>query len=128
MSRTVREAPQTTWLVSTGTSTTQSQESQTSFSQTFGVESSFTGSGFLAGFGANVSVSRTLTWRYEVNNSTTASSTFVGLASIIGPACNGNPCTPLYPPNPLLFGTGTEVDIFVDHFFGTFAFVPSFYQ
>ncbi|HSS98916.1 MAG TPA: hypothetical protein VLK33_17900 [Terriglobales bacterium] len=119
---------QTTWLVSTGTSTAQSQASQTSFSQTFGVENSFTGSGFLAGFGANVSVSRTLTWRYEVNNSTTASSTFVGQATIIGPACNGNPCTPLYPPNPLLFGTGTEVDIFVDHFFGTFVFVPSFYQ
>jgi hypothetical protein len=118
----------TGFTVSTGTSTTQSQDSQTSFSQTFGVESAFTGSGFFAGFGANVSTSRTLMWKYEVNNSTTASTTSIGQASITPPACTGNPCTPAYPPVPVLFGTATAVDIFVDHFFGTFAFVPSSYQ
>ncbi|HEY7402196.1 MAG TPA: hypothetical protein VIB39_01640 [Candidatus Angelobacter sp.] len=114
--------------VSTATSTTHSQDSQTSFSQTFGIESAFTGSGFLAGFGANVSTSRTLMWKYEVNNSTTATATSVGSASIVPPACTGNPCMPAYPPTPALFGTATAVDIFVDHFFGTFAFVPSSYQ
>jgi hypothetical protein len=119
---------QTSFTVSTGTSTTQSQDSQNSFSQTFGVESAFTGTGFLMGFGANVGTSRTLMWKYEVNNSTTASTTSVGQASITPPACTGNPCMPAYPPNPVLFGTATAVDIFVDHFFGTFAFVPSSYQ
>lgn len=117
----------TGFTVNTGTSTTQSQDSQTSFSQTFGVESAFTGSGFFTGFGANVSTSRTLTWKYEVNNSTTASTTSIGQASITPPACNGNPCMPAYPPIPVLYGTGTAVDIFIDHFFGTFVFVPSAY-
>ncbi|MGE5322488.1 MAG: hypothetical protein ACM3SW_06480, partial [Actinomycetota bacterium] len=115
------------YTVSTATSTTQGQESQTSFSQTFGTESAFTGTGFLSGFGANVSTSQTLTWRYEVNNSTTLSTTMMGQASITPPACNGNPCFPAYPPTPALYGTGIAFDIFVDHFFGTFAFVPSAY-
>jgi hypothetical protein len=119
--------PQQGFMVSTGTSTTQGQESQTSYSQTFGTESAFTGTGFLSGFGADVSNSQTLTWRYEVNNSTTTSTTLVGQASITPPACNGNPCMPAYPPVPELYGTAIAVDIFVDHFFGTFAFVPSAY-
>lgn len=121
-------APQTTWSVSTTNSNTQGQQSQTSFSQTYGVENAFSGTNFLEGFGANVSISQTLTWVYAVNNQTTNSITFAGQASIIGPACNGNPCTPPYPPNPALYGTGTEFDIFWDHFFGTFVFVPSSYQ
>ena len=121
-------APQTVWSVSTSSSSTQSQESQTSFSQTFGVESSFTGTDFLKGFGADVSTSQTLTWKYEVNNSTTVSNTAAGTATITGPACVGDPCSPPYPPAPALYGTGTEIDIFVDQFFGTFAFVPSSYQ
>lgn len=121
-------APQSTFMISTANSNTQGQESQTSFSQTFGVENAFTGTGFLAGFGANVSTSRTVTSKYEVNNQTTVSNTFAGQANITGPACNGNPCNPPYPPNPALYGTGTEFDIFLDHFFGTFVFVPSSYQ
>ncbi|MGC2695562.1 MAG: hypothetical protein WA738_07205 [Candidatus Angelobacter sp.] len=121
-------SPQSDWMVSTTNSTTQGQESQTSYSQTYGVEDAFTGTDFLKGFGANVSTSQTLTWKYEVNNQTTVSNTFAGQASITGPACNGNPCTPPYPPNPALYGTGTEFDIFLDHFFGTFVFLPSSYQ
>jgi hypothetical protein len=115
-------------MVTTTNSTTQGQQSQTSFSQTFGVENAFTGTSFLKGFGANVSVSQTLTSTYAVNQQTTVSNTFAGQAMIIGPACNGNPCNPPYPPNPALLGTGTEFDIFVDQFFGTFVFVPSSYQ
>jgi hypothetical protein len=118
---------QQTLAVSTATSTTQSEDSRTSFSQTFATESAFTGTGFLSGFGADVSNSQTLTWKYEVNNSTTASTTAMGQATIVPPACSGNPCFPAYPPTPELYGTGIAVDIFVDHFFGTFAFVPSAY-
>lgn len=123
-----QSSPQTTFMITTTNSTTQGQQSQTSFSQTFGVENAFTGSNFLKGFGANVSVSQTLTSTYAVNHQTTVSNTFAGQAMIIGPACNGNPCNPPYPPNPALFGTGTEFVIFVDQFFGTFVFVPSSYQ
>jgi hypothetical protein len=121
-------APETVWSVSTTDTTTQGQDDQTSFSQTFGIENAYTGSGFLKGFGGSVSTSQTLTTTYEVNNSTTMANTAAGQATIIGAACNGSPCTPSYPPTPALYGTGTEFDIFLDHFFGTFAFVPSSYE
>lgn len=117
-----------TYTISTTSSNTQGEESKTTFSQTFGVEDAFTGTDFLKGFGASVSESETLTWMYEVNNSTTVGNTVTGTASITAPACNGDPCNPTYPPNPLTFGTGTEFDIFVDNFFGSFVFVPSSYQ
>lgn len=117
-----------TYTVSTTSSNTQGEESKTTFSQTFGVEDAFTGTDFLKGFGASVSESQTLEWNYEVNSSTTLSGTFTGMVNITSPACNGDPCNPAYPPNPLAFGTGTEFDIFVDNFFGSFVFVPSFYQ
>ena len=74
---------------------------------------------FLKGFGAKFSVMQTLSVAYEVQNSTTVSNTFTGMANITGPVCTGNPCNPPYPPSPQTYGEGTEFDIFVDHFFGT---------
>ena len=101
-------SPGTGWSVSATNSTTQSQESKTTYAQMFGVEDAFTGTKFLQGFGAKVSVTRTLTTSYEVQNSTTVSNTFTGMANITGPACNGNPCNPPYPPSPQTYGEGTE--------------------
>jgi len=121
-------APQTGWTVSTTSSTTQGQESMTAHSQTFGFEDAFKGSSYLNGLGASVKVSQTLTTKHEVNNQTTTSNTFTGMANITGPACNGNPCNPTYPPSPQTYGEATEFDIFVDNFFGTFVFVPSAYN
>lgn len=116
------------WTVSTMNSNTQSQESKTSYKQTWGYEDAFTGSGFLQGFGAKVSQTQTLEWDYEVENKTTVGNTFTGMANITGPACNGNPCNPAYPASLQYYGQATEFDIFVDNFFGTFAFVPSSYN
>jgi hypothetical protein len=116
------------WTVSTTSTTTQGQESMSTREQTFGIEDAFMGSSFASGLGASVSVSRTWTHKHEVNNSTTNSNTFTGMANISPPACIGNPCNPVYPPNPQTFGEATEFDIFVDNFFGTFAFVPSAYN
>jgi len=121
-------ATTTGWSVSTTNSTTQSQESKTTHEQTFGYEDAFKGTSFLSGFEAKVSKMQTLTTAYEVENSTTVSNTFTGMANITGPACNGNPCNPPYPPNPQTYGEGTEFDIFIDNFFGTFVFVPSAYN
>ena len=117
----------TGYSVSTTLSNTQGQESKTTIAQTIGIEDAFTGTDFLKGFGAKFSVMQTLSVAYEVQNSTTVSNTFTGMANIAGPACNGNPCNPPYPPSPQTYGEGTEFDIFVDNFFGTFAFVPSAY-
>jgi hypothetical protein len=118
----------TAWTVSTTSSTTQGQESKTTFSQTWGYEDSFKGSGFLSGIEAKLSQSQTLTAAYEVENKTTVSNTFTGVANITGPACSGNPCNPAYPPSAQTYGEATEFDIFVDNFFGTFAFVPAAYN
>lgn len=119
---------QTGWSVSTTSSTTQSQESKTTHSQTYGIEDAFNGTGWLSGFSEKVGVSRTVTTSYEVQNSTTVSNTFTGVANITGAVCNGNPCNPVYPPSPQTYGEATEFDIFVDNFFGTFAFVPAAYN
>jgi hypothetical protein len=70
---------------------------------------------------------QTLSTAYEVENKTTVSNTFTGMASITGAACNGNPCNPPYPPSPQTYGEGTEFDICIDNLFGTFAFVTSAY-
>jgi hypothetical protein len=118
---------QTGWTVTTTTSSTQGQESKSSYAQMFGVEDAFTGTAFLAGFSASLSTSQTLTWEYEQNNTTTMSGTFTGMANITGPACTGDPCNPAYPPSTQTYGTATEFDIFQDTFFGTFAFLPAFY-
>lgn len=121
-------ASQSGWSVSTTNTTTQSQESTTTRSQTFGIEDAFTGTGWLSGFSAKVASSRTLTTAYEVQNSTTHTGTFTGMANITGPACTGNPCNPAYPPSPQTYGQATELNIFVDNFFGTFAFLPAAYN
>jgi hypothetical protein len=118
---------QTGWTVTTTTSSTQGQESKSSYSQMFGVEDAFTAGKFIVGLSASLSVSQTLTWTYEQNNSTTTSGTFTGMANITGPACTGSPCNPAYPPSTQTYGTATEFDIFQDTFFGTFAFLPAFY-
>jgi hypothetical protein len=121
-------SPSTVWTVSATNSNTNGQESKTTYAQTIGIEDAFTGTNFLKGFGAKFSVMQTLSVAYEVQNSTTVSNTFTGMANITGPACNGNPCNPPYPPSPQTYGEGTEFDIFVDNFFGSFAFVPSAYN
>lgn len=121
-------SPQTNWKIATMSSTTQGEESQTGYSETYGVESAFKGTDFLEGFGASVSLSETFSFKYEVNNQTTVSNMFTGDANITGPACSGNPCSPAYPPSSPVYGQGTEFDIFIDNFFGTFVFVPSSYN
>jgi len=121
-------APQTTYMVSAMNATTQGQKSTTTYAQTYGIEDSFKGTGFLMGFGASVGQSQTLTTSFEVENKTTVMNTFTGTANITGPACNGTPCNPPYPPTPQKYGEGTEFDIFVDNFFGTFVFVPAAYN
>lgn len=118
----------TGYNVSTTLSNTNGQESKTTYAQTIGIEDSFMGTDFLKGFGAKFSVMQTLSVAYEVQNSTTVSNTFTGMANITGPVCSGNPCNPPYPPSSQTYGEGTEFDIFIDHFFGTFAFVPSAYN
>jgi len=121
-------APQTTYMVSAMNATTQGQKSTTTHTQTYGIEDSFKGTSFLMGFGASVGASQTLTTSFEVENKTTVMNTFTGMVSITGPACNGNPCNPAYPPIPQKYGEGTEFNIFVDNFFGTFVFVPAAYN
>jgi hypothetical protein len=104
------------------------QSSTTTTSQTYGYDSSFKGSNFLSDLGASVGYSQTLTTSHEVDNETTTSNTFIGTAYIWGPACNGYPCNPPYPPTSQYYGQATQFDIFTDQFFGTFVFVPSDYQ
>jgi hypothetical protein len=99
----------------------------TEFSQTYGVEDAFTGSGFLTGFSAKVSQSQTFTWTLQVNTKLTSSTTSSATATITGPACNGNPCNPSYPPNPLMYGTALYFDFYQDNLFGTFLLVPAVY-
>jgi len=118
----------TGYSISATNATTQDEKSTTTYAQTYGVEDSFKGTGFLTGFGVSVGQSQTLKTSFEVENKTTVMNTFTGTTNITGPACNGNPCNPPYPPVPQTYGEATDFDIFVDNFFGTFAFVPSAYN
>lgn len=117
----------TTATVSYTNSSTVGLQFTTSFSQTYGVEDAFTGTDFLSGFAAKVSQSQTLTWTFVQNNKISSSSTSTATATITGPACNGNPCNPSYPPNPLTYGTALYFDLYQDNFFGTFLVVPAVY-
>jgi hypothetical protein len=118
---------QTTYTVNSTQSSMQGQESTSTYSQTYGYESSFKGSGFFTGIGASFGSSQTITTSNEVNNQATQSGTFIGTAYITGPACTGYPCNPSYPPGSQYYGQATQFDIFTDQFYGTFAFVPSDY-
>lgn len=121
-------SPQEAWTVSTTNTTTQGQESKTTNSQTFAIEDAWEATIFKLALTGTVKKSQTLEWSNEVNNSTTVSNTFTGTAFISGPACNGIPCNPSYPPAGPKYGQATEIDIFVDNFFGSFVFVPSAYN
>jgi hypothetical protein len=116
------------YVVSTTNSTMEGQKDTTTYKQTYGVEDTFKGSGWLAGFSASIGSSQTLTTSYEVDNTTTVTNTVTGTANITPPACTGDPCNPVYPPSPQLYGEADDFDIFVDQFFGTFVFVPSDYN
>lgn len=118
----------TTYSLTTTNSATQGQGSTNTYSQTFGFEDSFTGTSFLSGISAKVSQSRTLMWTYQQNDQITSTSTSSATAIITGPACNGNPCNPSYPPNSLTYGSATFFDVYQDNFFGTFLFVPVRYN
>lgn len=112
-------------LTYTNTST-QAQDITSTYSQTYSVDSAFTGSGFLSSFSSDVKNSDTLTWTTEEQNSISNSTTSTASLSVQGPPCNNQvpeqgPCIPVYD------SSGTEpvqFYIYEDNMYGTFMFAP----
>lgn len=116
------------YSVSTTSAATDTESTGATYSQTWGYENVASLTQFIVAFSGTLSESYTMTWSYQFTTATTESGTKTGTANVTGPACDGNPCDPSYPPSPLTFGTGTAFDLFIDARFGTFAFVPSAYN
>jgi hypothetical protein len=105
---------------------TQEQAISTSYSQTFSVDNSFSGSGFFSSFSAELKTSNTLTWTTDAQSSITASTTSTGNLSVQGPPCNNvmpgvGPCVPVYDANG---NQPTQFVVYQDNMFGTFMFAP----
>lgn len=112
-------------LTYTNTST-QAQEISTTYSQTFSVDDSFSGSVFIITFGDDLKNSSTLTWTTDAQSSITTSTTSTASLSVQGPPCNNvvqeqGPCVPVYD---ALGNEPTQFDVYQDNLYGTFMFAP----
>lgn len=117
----------------------QGEDITTSFSQSFGLETSFSFKIFGLGFQDSLTQTWTLTSTYERSTLYTTSNTSSAQASITGPACNvvNGACSPVYPPLnaydpitcaplslPTAFGQGDNMYLYQDNLFGTFMIEP----
>lgn len=108
---------------------TLASEIQTTYAQTFSVDNSFSGSGFLKAFSADLSSKTELTWQTDAQSSITTSTTSIASFSVQGPPCNNviqnqGPCVPVYDSS----GTQpTQFDVYQDNMYGTFMFAPVHY-
>lgn len=105
---------------------TQEQAISTSYSQTFSIDDSFSGSGFFSSFSSELKTSDMLTWTTDAQSSITASTTSTGSLSVQGPPCNNvmqgvGPCVPVYDANG---NEPTQFVVYQDNMFGTFMFAP----
>lgn len=112
----------------------------TTNSQTFGMETKYSGSIFGVGFSETLSNSSTIKHSYETSSQFTSSNTTTAMATIWQPPCNvaGASCSPVYPPsnayNPVTclpistlgqaFGQGYTMYVYQDNLFGTFMMEP----
>jgi hypothetical protein len=108
---------------------TQAQEISTTFSLGFSTDESFSGTGFLKNFSADLKDSYTLTWTTDAQSSITTSTTSTANLSAQGPPCNNaiqgqGPCIPVYDSSG---NQPTQFDVYEDNMYGTFMFAPVHY-
>lgn len=114
----VGSGPPTEGYTNGYTQTTSLGQSDTySYQVMFGTDVSFTGSGWLSGFSADIKNSNTMTWTSEYQRTITDTNTQTDQLQITGPSCTGSPCNPSYS------GPG-EFDVYQDNLYGTFMFWP----
>ncbi len=89
------------------------------YTQTYGVDTSFTNSNFLYNLDQSLSTSNSITSDFGTKNDITNSTSNYGQFTIVGPPCTagGSPCAQVYA------GPG-EFDVYQDNKFGTFMFWP----
>jgi hypothetical protein len=99
------------------------------FSQAFGLETTYSGKIFGIGFNDTISSTQTLTWKNQWNSQFTSSTGSTAQASITGPPCTvvGSACSPAYPPSSPTYGQAVGFDVYQDNLFGTFLLVPVTY-
>lgn len=91
---------------------------------TYGIEKSFSFSGFLTGLSITAGNTQSYSTTYEVDNMLQTSNSVSDEVSITGPPCNivSNECSPIYPsasaPGP------TEFEVLEDNLYGTFLLNP----
>jgi len=105
---------------------TQAQDISSTYSQTYSVDVSFTGSEFLSNFSSDVTSASTLSWTIDSNSSVTTSNTSTASLSDQGPPCNNvvqgqGPCVPVYDSGG---NQPTQFFVYQDNMFGTFMFAP----
>ncbi len=109
--------------------TTQAEDLSSSYQQTFSTDVSFSGTGFLVNFSADLKTSNTLTWTTDSQSSITASTTSTSSFSDQGPPCGNTtqgvgPCVPVYDS---AGNQPTQFEVYQDNEFGTFMFAPVHY-
>lgn len=121
--------PFTTQYTESYTTATSSETSYThTHQQVFGRESTFDGI-FGLGFDLSIAITRTMEWTHQSSTQFQNSNTSTSEASITGPPCNvvSNACSPVYPPNPLDYGSAITFNLYQDNIFGGFLFIPATY-
>jgi hypothetical protein len=112
-------------LTYTNTST-QAQDITSTYSETFSVDDSFSGTGFLSQFSADLKTSSTFTWIVDEQSSITSTTTSTASLSVQGPPCNNSvpeqgPCVPVYDSSG---NQPVQYYVYQDNMFGTFMFAP----
>jgi hypothetical protein len=107
---------------------TQAQEISNTFSQTFSVDTSFSGSSFLSGLSRSLTSANTLTWTTVANDSISSSTVSTASFSVQGPPCGNTPpsltCVPEYD---AAGDQPTQFYVYQDNMYGTFMFAPAHY-
>lgn len=112
------------YTLTSTTTDTQSEGYSANDTTTYGIEKSFSLSGFLTGISITAGNSQSYSTTYEVDNVLQTSNSVSDEVSITGPPCNvvSNACSPYYPsasaPGP------TEFEVLEDNIYGTFLLNP----
>jgi len=94
------------------------QNSSSSYSEAFGVDSNFSGGSFLSGISVDINASQTLNWTNTAGTTVTSTNTQTDTATIVDPVCNGTiVCSPVST-------APVQWNVYQDNIYGSFEFQP----
>lgn len=126
-----QSAPVFTCTLTYTNMSSQAQQTSSTTSQSYSVDSSFSGTSFLSSLSVDMKTAYSLSWTTGAQSTISSTTTSTASLSVQGPACNNStpgvgPCIPVYDAGG---NQPTSYAIYQDNLYGTFMLAPvNYYQ